>query len=109
MPELLPQAATVPSEHNARLYALPPETATTVLPASAPVMLTGAGKGPSVLRPSWLEALLPHETIVPSVHKARLCVSPAETALTTLPSSAEIEVNGTATGVGPTAELPSWR
>ncbi len=52
---LLPQVATVPSEQSAMLWWSPAEMATTVLPESAPVVVTATGTLLSVvvLLPNW--------------------------------------------------------
>ena len=52
---LNPHAATVPSEHSARLWTLPAATSTTVLPESTPLASTATGTRLGVLLPlpSW--------------------------------------------------------
>ena len=72
-PSLFPQAASVPSEHNARLCPPPAATAMTVLPASMPELLTATGTELLVVlpSPSWPLLLSPQAAKVPSEHSAR--------------------------------------
>ena len=91
---LLPQAATVPSEHSARLCALPVATATTVLPESAETpdtvfTATGTNLLVVVLSPSCPKPLAPQPTTVPSEHRAMLWAPPAAMATTVLPKREE--------------------
>ncbi len=56
---LLPHAATVPSEHSARLCLWPPARATTVLLTSTPAVRTGNIRCTVVLSPIWPKPLWP--------------------------------------------------
>ena len=72
--ELLPQAASVPSAHSARLCVEPAATATTFLPASTPDKSTEIGTALAMLLllPHWPELLAPQAATDPSEHSARL-------------------------------------
>ena len=72
------------------LCVLPAATDTTVLPKSAPAMLTATGTDEVVSEslPNWPLLLLPQDTTFPSEHKAKLWAAPAATAITVLPTSA---------------------
>src|ERR1035441_3231941 len=74
---LKPQAATVPSEHNAKLWSRPAAMPTTTLPDSAETpesVLTATGTLWLfvLLSPSWPSVLSPQANTVPSEHNARL-------------------------------------
>ena len=107
---LSPQAATVPSEHKARLWVAPAATETTVLPASTPVFVTNTGTLLSVvlLLPSWPYSLNPQAATVPSEHKARLWAAPAATETTVLPASTPLCVTRAGTWLSIVLLLPSW-
>ena len=98
-PELLaPQAASVPSAHNAKLWLPPAAMAMTRLPASKPLVSTATGRVAVVveLLPNWPLLLYPQAATVPSEHNARLWESPAATATTRL--LANTPLRSTSTG-----------
>ena len=106
---LYPQAATVPSEHRARLWSPPAATETTVLPASTPLDVTRTGTLLLVvlLLPSCPNPFHPQAATVPSEHRARLWPLPAATEITVLPARTPLCVTNTGTLLQIVLLLPS--
>src|SRR5207249_1134607 len=74
---LFPQALTVPSASNTRLWVLPAAMATTPL---SPLTVSGVALFMVVPSPNWPELFIPHVRTVPSLISARLWLPPAEIA-----------------------------
>src|SRR4051794_38748919 len=92
-----PQCTKVPSEQSATLWEVPAAKATTVLPASTPLVLTATGtRSPTVPSlPNWPTWLKPQPTTVPSEQSAKLNSRPAAMAVTVLPASAPLVLTAT--------------